>query len=75
MTDVYAAQGATILLALHQLTPKQRHAVTGRFWRDLTLDELGREMGVSRTAAGLNVQRSLERLATLLADDRETLAA
>jgi len=52
--------------AMDQLTDQDRHALLLRFFEDKSLPEVGRTLGVSEDAARMRVNRSLDKLRSLL---------
>ena len=72
--DLYV--GCSLLLALAELTERQRHVVVAHLWRGLTFDEIARELGVGcRTNAGAAFQEALRSLERCLGCERERLVA
>lgn len=69
------ARGATLILALFELTDRERYVVVQRLLRERKLADLADEMGCSRQRISKLEQRGLNKLAALLERDREWLAA
>lgn len=52
--------------AVQSLPRRQREAIILRFWHDLTLQEIGQQLGISIAAAGKLVQKGLAALHVLI---------
>jgi len=67
--------GATLILALAELTEPQREAVIAHHVRGETLDTIARRRGCTYQAVAALEQKGLARLAKILAPWREELLA
>ncbi|WP_034264690.1 SigE family RNA polymerase sigma factor [Actinospica robiniae] len=63
----------TLLESLARLEPKERAVLVLRYWDDLTVEQVARELGISAGAVRNRAMRALQRLRALLGDELHAL--